>query len=102
MRSLNAVLLSLSLLSISASLATAAEPPAKEPVKHSFFVAGPSFTGIIDEAGAEEWDSGRPAARDGYVLANGNILIAWGDEVKEFTREKRVVFEFKKSPANQE
>lgn len=78
------------------------EPSATNPVRHSFFVAGPTFTGIIDEEGKEEWDSGRPAARDGYVLPNGNILIAWGDEVKEFTRAKKVVFEYKKSPLNQE
>lgn len=71
-------------------------------VRHSFFVAGPSFTGIIDEEGQEAWDSGRAAARDGYVLPSGNILIAWGDEVKEFTRDKTVVFEYKKSPVNQE
>lgn len=72
------------------------------PIRHSFFVAGPTFTGIIDEDGRESWDSGRAAARDGYVLANGNVLIAWGDEVKELTRDKKVVFEYKKSSSNQE
>lgn len=79
-----------------------AEDTAKPAIRHSFFVAGPSFTGIIDEDGKEAWDSGRPAARDGFVLENGNVLIAWGDVIKEFTRDKKVVFEFKKSPANQE
>ncbi len=78
------------------------EKPDANGIRHSFFIAGPTFTGIIDEDGKEAWDSGRPAARDGYVLANGNILIAWGDEVKEFTRAKDVVFEYKKSPLNQE
>ncbi|MFM9115521.1 MAG: hypothetical protein ACKOU6_05100, partial [Planctomycetota bacterium] len=39
---------------------------ADEPIKHSFFIAGPSFTGIIDEEGKEGWNAGRPAARDGY------------------------------------
>ena len=75
---------------------------ADEPIRHSFFIAGPSFTGIIDEDGKEVWDSGKPAARDGFVLANGNVLIAWSDEVKEFTRDKKVVFHFAKSPENRE
>jgi hypothetical protein len=74
----------------------------EEPIRHSFFIAGPTFTGIIDEQGKEAWDSGKPAARDGFVLANGNILIAWSDEVKEFTREKKVVFHYAKSAENSE
>jgi hypothetical protein len=73
-----------------------------EPITHSFFVAGPSFTGIIDEEGKEEWDSGRAGARDGFVLENGNVLIAWGDEVKELTREHEVVFHYRKSAENGE
>src|SRR5262245_31630306 len=75
---------------------------ADEPIRHSFFIAGPSFTGIIDEDGKEVWDSGKPAARDGFVLANGNVLIAWSDEVKEFTRDKKVVFHYAKSADNRE
>jgi len=75
---------------------------ADEPIKHSFFVAGPSFTGIIDEAGQEAWNSGRAGARDGYVLENGNVLIAWGNEVKEFTREHEIVFHYVKSAENKE
>ena len=68
-----------------------------EEIKHSFFIAGPSFTGIIDEDGREAWDSGKGGARDGFVLPNGNVLIAWSDEVKEFTRDKQVVFRFARS-----
>lgn len=82
--------------------ANAAEPTDGSSIRHSFFVAGPSFTGIIDEDGKETWDSGRPAARDGYVLPTGNILIAWGDEIKEFTPEKKVVFHYRKSADNRE
>ena len=70
-----------------------------EPIQHSFFIAGPTFTGIIDEEGNETWNSGRGRARDGQVLANGNVLIAWADEVKEFTRDRKVVFHYAK-PAN--
>ena len=73
-----------------------------EEIKHSFFIAGPSFTGLIAEDGSEQWNSGKPAARDGSVLPNQNILIAWSDEVKEFTPAKEVVFAYKLSSLNQE
>jgi hypothetical protein len=71
-------------------------------VTHSLFIAGPSFTGILAEDGKEQWNAGRPGARDGWVLPNGNVLIAWGDQVKELTRDNRVVFQYTKSPENQE
>ena len=71
-------------------------------IRHSFFVAGPTFTGIIDEDGNEDWNSGTPRARDGFVLPNGNVLICWKDIVREFTREKEVVFEYRRSPSNRE
>ena len=79
------------------SLAFLGRAAVGEEIKHSFFIAGPSFTGIIDEEGREAWDSGKASARDGFVLPNGNVLIAWGDEVKEFTRDKQVVFRFARS-----
>lgn len=71
-------------------------------IKHSIFIAGPNFTGIIDENGEETWNSGRPGARDGFVLPNGNILIAWVNEVVEFKRDKSIVFHYKISPENKE
>jgi hypothetical protein len=75
---------------------------ADDEIRHSFFIAGPTFTGIIGEEGQEIWDAGAPAARDGFVLPNGNVLIAWSGEVKELTREKSVVFHFQLSPENRE
>lgn len=75
---------------------------AASPIRHSFFVAGPTFTGIIDETGKEAWDSGRPAARDGYILPNGNALIAWVDEVVEMKPTKEVVFKYIRSKENAE
>lgn len=75
---------------------------ADEPITHSFFVAGPSFTGIIDEAGNESWDTGRPAARDGFVLSNGNVLVAWSNEVVELTPAKEAVFRYPLSSDNKE
>jgi hypothetical protein len=75
--------------------------PAEE-IRHSLFIAGPDFTGILDEDGKEIWDAGRPGARDGYVLPSGNVLVAWSSEVKEFTRDKQVVFQYAKSADNAE
>jgi hypothetical protein len=73
-----------------------------EPIRHSFFIAGPTFTGIIGEDDKEIWNAGRPAARDGFVLPSGNVLIAWGDEVRELTRENKTVFHYVKSAENNE
>ncbi len=87
----------LTVLALSLSTLTQAEE-----IRHSFFVAGPTFTGIIEEDGTEGWNSGRPGARDGFVLPDGNILIAWSDEVKEFTPDKTVVFHYQKAAVNQE
>jgi hypothetical protein len=74
----------------------------KPVIRHSFFIAGPKFTGIIGENGEEIWNSDKPGARDGYVLPNGNILICWGDEVREYNGDKQVIFNFKKSAAENE
>ena len=71
-------------------------------ITHSFFIAGPDFTGMIDEQGKETWNAGQPGARDGLVLPNGNILICWGDVVKEFDKNKDVIFSYKKSAAENE
>ena len=70
--------------------------PNKKPIQHSFFIAGPSFTGIIGEGGEELWNSGKPGARDGYVLPGGNILICWADEVREYDQNKKIIFTYKR------
>jgi len=71
-------------------------------ISHMFFIAGPDFTGIIGENGEISWNSGKPGARDGFVLPNGHVLICWADEVKEYDNDKKVVFNYKKSaPANE-
>src|SRR6476469_7115779 len=66
-------------------------------ITHSFFIAGPSFTGIIGDDGKEIWNSGKPGARDGFVLPNGHVLVCCGDIVQEFDKNKQVVFSYKKS-----
>ncbi len=88
---------------VSISIVTSASTAfAEDAIKHSFFVAGPTFTGIIDEDGNEKWDSGRPAARDGWILPNGNALIAWKNIVQEMTPAKDVVFQYKLHRSNKE
>jgi len=72
------------------------------PVRHSLFIAGPTFTGILGESGEEVWNAGRPAARDGFVLPSGNLLICWNDVVQELTRDRQVVFEYRLSGVNRE
>lgn len=83
---------------------TAQSIDALEPIRHSLFIAGPNFTGILNEDGSVRWNAGRNAARDGFVLENGNVLIAWNDEVKELhpTDSSAVLFHYRKSPANKE
>lgn len=93
----------ITLLILAASLCFASVAMAAPPeIRHSFFVAGPTFTGIIDEEGKPAWDAGRGGARDGWVLPNGNVLIAWKNVVQELTRSKDVVFEYKIDPVNKE
>lgn len=71
-------------------------------IKHAVFIAGPQFTGILDEQGDELWNSGKPGARDGYVLPNGHILICWADEIKEYDKKKRIVFTYKRPSLDME
>jgi len=74
-----------------------------EEIRHSLFIAGPNFTGIMDEDGKETWNAGRTGARDGFVLPSGNVLIAWTNEVIEYVpSEKSVAFRYPLSPENSE
>lgn len=72
------------------------------PILHSFFVAGPDFTGILSESGDVVWDAGRAGARDGYVLPNGNSIICWNDVVNEYDPSQNIVFTYPLSDLNQE
>ena len=72
------------------------EEETDEPITHSFFIAGPNFTGIINERGNPIWDTKRPGARDGFVLPNGNVLICWSEEVVELDQDQNVLFRYSK------
>lgn len=78
----------------------AAEIPAASTIHHSYLVMG-GKTAIISEAGQAEWEY-RGGSRDGFVLPNGNVLIAFSDRVEEVTRDKRVVFTYQRSKENGE
>jgi hypothetical protein len=91
--------LALLVLAAATPFLLAADPA---PIRHSFFVAGPSLTGIIGEDGKVVWDSGRPGARDGFILPNGHALIAWATDVVEFDKERKPIFSYKLSPENKE
>ena len=73
-----------------------------EKIKHSVFIAGPNFTGIIDDAGKPTWTAPQNKARDGYVLDNGHILIAWAKEAVEFDADKKKIWTYKLDPSNGE
>jgi len=105
MKQLLLICFSLAIAACTQSTKSSADTPDSKTstaITHSFFIAGPSFTGVLDETGKVVWDAERPAARDGYVLPNGNYLICWSDEVVEFDPQKNVVFSYKKSDVNKE
>ncbi len=84
----------------SPSATRAADSATESPIQHSYFVMG-GKTAIIGENGQAEWEySG--GSRDGFILPNGNALIAWADRVEEVTRDKRVVFSYRRSAENGE
>lgn len=53
---------------------------------------------IVSEEGKVEWDYPAPNCNDLWVLPNGSFLFNTGNGVKEVTREKKVVFEYRGSP----
>ncbi|MFN6137003.1 MAG: hypothetical protein ACK480_00705 [Planctomycetota bacterium] len=73
---------------------------AQETIKHSYLVLG-AKTAIIAEDGKVVWEHAG-GSRDGFVLPNGNVLLAYSDRVEEVTKNKEVVFSYKLDPANKE
>ena len=81
-------------------LVTSANAEEKVPILHSYLVMG-AKTAIIDENGDAIWEHAG-GSRDGFVLPNGNVLLAYSDRVEEVTRDKQVVFYYKRSNLNGE
>ena len=78
----------------------AADSSDSSPIRHSYLVLG-GKTAIIGEDGKAAWEY-RGGSRDGFVLPDGNVLIAFADRVEEVTREKQVVFTYTRSKENGE
>ena len=88
-------------LAVCLAMVLVSQTPAEgNPPLHSF-VAGPD---IHRHHRRRRTGRGRrPAGRTTkFRLPSGNLLIAWGNEVKEFTRDKKVVFQYAKSADNSE
>ena len=75
---------------------------AQESCSHSVFIAGPNFTGIMGEDGKAVWTAPQNHARDGFVLNNGHVLIAWSKQVVEFDKDRKPVWTYKLDPSNGE
>ena len=73
---------------------------AQDKVSHSYLVLG-SKTAIIAEDGSVSWEYAG-GSRDGFVLPNGNVLIAFGNRVEEVTPKKEIVFSYSLDPSNKE
>ncbi|GLR18017.1 beta-propeller domain-containing protein [Portibacter lacus] len=71
-------------------------------IKHSLFIAGHDFTGIIGEEGEVIWQAEKAHARDGYVLKNGNILICYANEVIEYNKKNKIVFNYERAEKSME
>lgn len=72
----------------------------EQTIRHSMLVLG-QRTAIISEAGEVTWeyDGG---SRDGFVLPNGNLLVAYRDHAVEVQPDKTVVWTWKLSKENSE
>ena len=73
------------------------QPP---QIQHSFLVMG-AKTAIIDESGKAIWEY-QGGTRDGFVLPNGNVLLAFANRVEEVTRDKKIVLTYSLSSENRE
>jgi hypothetical protein len=56
---------------------------------------------LLDERGEVVWDYSVPHPQDAWLLPNGNILTTWYQGVREVTREKQIVWEYKTEKPNE-
>jgi hypothetical protein len=84
------------------------------PLKHNFWhenMYGPHpFLGtshakrmiyLMDEQGRIVWDYAVPNPQDVWMLPNGNIVTTWLHGVREVTRDKQIVWEYKVEAPNE-
>ena len=94
------LLIALTLASSFAFAEPFGEQISKTGVKHSFLITG-AKTAMIDENCQVTWEV-KGKSRDGEVLPNGHLLIAFAKEVKEFDRDYKVHFHYPLSSENGE
>jgi hypothetical protein len=58
-------------------------------------------TAIIAEDGKVAWEHAG-GSRDGFVLPNGNVLLAYSNRVEEVAVDQKIVFSYKLDPENKE
>lgn len=103
--------ISMFLLTLVAGYATTAAWAAeKAPIRqesamgitHSLLITGSTGTYLFDESSALVWET--PGySRDGYVLANGNVLLSVDDEAREYeTGTQTVIWTYSLDPINKE
>jgi hypothetical protein len=84
-----------------ACTAFAADAPA---IRHSYLVMG-AKTAIINEDGGTQWEYAG-GTRDGFVLPNGNVLLAFSDRVEEVIpageKKNEIAFSYQRSKENKE
>jgi len=97
-------LLLLLALSWNMSSVRGAESSTDPALRHSCLVLG-GKTAIIGEDGKAQWEY-RGGSRDGFVLPNGNVLIALADRVEEVVpageKLNQTVFTYQRSQENGE
>lgn len=69
-------------------------------IRHSFLICG-KYTAIVAENGTVDWES-QGGSRDGFVLANGNVLFSQGNRGREVTRDGREIWSYPLSKENKE
>lgn len=93
----------LPLLILGFTAVRAAEPDIST-LRHSYLVLG-GKTAIISEDGQAQWEYAG-GSRDGFVLPNGNVLIAFSDRVEEVVpageKLNQTVFTYQRSKENGE
>ena len=99
-RMLHRVIWALLFVAMLPGLLWAAEPGSLPAIRHSYLVLG-SHTAIIEEDGRVGWEY-QGGSRDGFILPNGNALIAFEDRVEEVDRQKQIVFSYQRSSLNHE
>jgi len=83
-----------------ANVPAEATDDATSPIQHSYLTLGKK-TAIIGEDGAVAWEY-EGGSRDGFVLPNGNLLLAFANRVEEVTRAKEVVLTYRLNAKNRE